>query len=69
MRLQPCQVLDLTTRDGTLCAQILGDLGADVIQIEPPGGASGRHYGPFLGDRADPEASLGWWAYTRGLPA
>ncbi len=49
-----------------LCAQILGDLGADVIQIEPPGGASGRQTGPFYKNREDPENSLNWWSYARG---
>ncbi len=66
MLLQPYRVHDLMARDGTLCAQILGELGADLIQIGPPGGAPGRYYGPLLGDRPDPEASLGWWAYARG---
>ncbi len=49
-----------------LCAQILGDLGADVIQVEPPGGAAGRRFGPFYGGREDPEHSLAWWGYARG---
>ncbi|MGD8417262.1 MAG: CoA transferase, partial [Pseudomonadales bacterium] len=66
MLLSPYRVLDLTHTHGVLCAQILGDLGADVIQIEPPGGAPGRHLGPFLGDEPDPEASLYWWGYARG---
>jgi crotonobetainyl-CoA:carnitine CoA-transferase CaiB-like acyl-CoA transferase len=49
-----------------LCAQILADLGADVVQIEPPGGAPGRMAGPFLNDVPDPEGSLAWWAFARG---
>src|SRR5689334_14342774 len=64
--LQSVRVLDLTERQGMLCAQILADLGADVVQVEPPGGAAGRQAGPFLGDVADPEGSLTWWAYARG---
>src|SRR5215467_3388676 len=64
--LQSIRVLDLTARQGMLCAQILADLGADVVQIEPPGGAAGRAVGPFLGDVVDPEGSLSWWAYARG---
>ena len=66
MLLRPYRVLDLTHTHGMLCAQILGDLGADVIQIEPRGGAHGRSLGPFLEDRADPQNSLYWWGYSRG---
>ncbi len=66
MLLQPYRVIDLTHTHGTLCAQILGDLGADVIQIEPPGGAPGRKLGPFLANHEDSEHSLNWWAYARG---
>ena len=36
--LSPYRVLDLTDQRGLLCGKILADLGADVIQIEPPGG-------------------------------
>ncbi len=64
--LAPYRVLDLSTERGLLCGQILGDLGADVIKIEPPGGSPARRTGPFRDDRADdPEASLYWWAYNR----
>ena len=34
------RVLDLTDEKGLLGGKILGDLGADVIAIEKPGGAS-----------------------------
>jgi crotonobetainyl-CoA:carnitine CoA-transferase CaiB-like acyl-CoA transferase len=63
--LSPYRVLDLTTERGLLCGQILGDLGADVIKIEPPGGSSARRLGPFFEDRPDPNRSIYWWAYNR----
>lgn len=44
-----------------LCGRVLGDLGADVIQIEPPGGSSARSTGPFYHDVTDPERSLTWF--------
>lgn len=36
----------------------LGDLGADVIKIEKPGGDGARMLGPFSGNVPDPEKSL-----------
>jgi crotonobetainyl-CoA:carnitine CoA-transferase CaiB-like acyl-CoA transferase len=63
--LAPYRVLDLTNERGLLCGQILGDLGADVVQIEPPGGSSARRLGPFLADEPGPDRSLYWWAYNR----
>ena len=62
--LAPYRVLDLTDAIGWLCARILGDLGADVIKIEPPGGDPGRYLGPFFHDDADAEKSLPWLAYN-----
>jgi crotonobetainyl-CoA:carnitine CoA-transferase CaiB-like acyl-CoA transferase len=38
--LSPYRVLDLTDHGALLCGQILGDLGADVVLIEPPQGVS-----------------------------
>jgi crotonobetainyl-CoA:carnitine CoA-transferase CaiB-like acyl-CoA transferase len=66
MLLKPYRVLDLTQERGNLAGQILADLGADVIQVEPPGGASGRRLAPFYQDKQDNEHSLYWWGYTRG---
>jgi crotonobetainyl-CoA:carnitine CoA-transferase CaiB-like acyl-CoA transferase len=63
--LNPYRALDLTTERGLLCGQILADLGADVIKIEPPGGSSARKLGPFYQDQEDAENSLYWWAYNR----
>ena len=63
--LEPYRVLDLTDDRGLLCGQILGDLGADVIQVEPPGGSPARRRGPFAGDVPHPDRSLAWWAYAR----
>jgi len=63
--LSPYRVLDLTNHRGLLCGQMLGDLGADVIQVEPPGGSPARRIGPFLDDVPHPDRSLAWWAQTR----
>lgn len=64
--LETCRVLDLTDHRGLVCGQILRDLGADVIHVEPPGGSGARRVGPFAGDVEHPERSLHWWAYARG---
>jgi len=56
--------LDLTDDKGFLCGRILGDLGADVIKVELPGGDPSRRIGPFYKDIPDPEKSLYWFAYN-----
>jgi crotonobetainyl-CoA:carnitine CoA-transferase CaiB-like acyl-CoA transferase len=62
--LSPYRVLDLTDEKGWLCGKIMGDLGADVIKIEPPGGDPGRNIGPFYHDEPNPEKSLYWFAFN-----
>ena len=56
------RVLDLTQGGYLMCGKVLGDLGADVIKIEPPGGCSTRKQGPFYHDDIHPEKSLYWFA-------
>ncbi len=55
------RVLDLTEDGCMLCGKILGDLAADVIQIEPTGGSPTRNIGPFYHDIPDPERNLTWF--------
>ncbi len=56
------RVLDLTREPGFLAGKLLGDLGADVVKVEPPAGDPARHRPPFWGGAADPERSLLWLA-------
>lgn len=64
MWLAPYRVLDLTDEKGSLCPKILGDLGAEVIKIEPPGGSSERKQEPFYQNIPHPEKSLFWFAFN-----
>ena len=41
------RVVDLADEKGELCGRMLGDLGADVLRVEPPGGARSRKIPPF----------------------
>lgn len=62
--LESYRVLDLTDDQGFLCGKVLGDLGADVIKIERPGGDSSRNIRPFYHNTPDPEKSLYWFAFN-----
>ncbi|MFQ5699993.1 MAG: CaiB/BaiF CoA transferase family protein, partial [Myxococcota bacterium] len=63
--LSPYRVLDLCDERGLACGSVLADLGADVVQVEPPTGSRARRLGPFVKDEAGPERSLYWLAYAR----
>lgn len=58
------RVLELADEKGQFCGKLLGDLGADVVKIEPPGGEPCRHVGPFLDDFPHPDRSLSFWYYN-----
>ena len=43
------RVVDMADEKGETCGRFLADLGADVIRVEPPGGARSRRLPPFHG--------------------
>ena len=62
--LENCRVLDLSNETGFLCGKIFGDLGADVIKVEKPGGDASRNVGSYYKDEPDPEKNLYWFSYN-----
>ena len=60
--LEGLRVLEIAGEPGLLAGRLLGDLGADVVQIEPPGGHALRGRGPFWKGIVDRERSLPWLA-------
>lgn len=56
------RVLDLTDHRGVMAGRMLGLMGADVLQVEPPEGSSSRRQAPF--DQSG--RSLFWQAYGTG---
>src|SRR5688572_10081626 len=53
--LSDLRVIDATTTWGELGSRLLGDLGADVVKVEPPGGSPSRSHAPVRED-----VSLSW---------
>lgn len=58
------RVVELAGERTEFAGRMLADFGAEVILVEPPGGAHQRTYGPFVDDVADPERSLWFWHYN-----
>jgi len=63
--LSPYTVIDLTDDRGELASMILGDLGADVIKVEPPRGSPSRRIEPFMDGAPESERSLRYFAFNR----
>jgi len=59
------RVLELSAPETMLAGQILGDLGADVICLEPPGGSAGRRLEPFIDGLPGLDRSLTWHGLNR----
>ncbi len=64
--LSPYRVLDATDDRGEIAGMVLGDLGAEVIKVEPPGGSEGRRRGPSLSGAPAGQGSLQFLAYNGG---
>ncbi len=60
--LSPYRVLDLTDHRGIIAGRMLAQMGADVVQVEPPEGSDGRRIAPFDADGR----SMHWEAYSAG---
>lgn len=58
------KVIELASEHAAFAGKLLGDLGARVVLVEPPGGHPSRRYEPFVDDVPDPEHSLWWWHYN-----
>ena len=58
------RILDLCDEKGLMAGKLLGDLGAEVIKVEPPRGDFSRCIGPFCDNEPDPEKSLFFFAYN-----
>ena len=63
--LSPYRVLDLTDHRGEIGPMLLGDLGADVIRVEPPVGSEARRGGPILDGAPEDLRSLQFHAFNR----
>ncbi len=62
--LQGLTVLEIASDRAAYAGKLFGDLGANVIVVEPPGGHASRWYGPFVDDEPGPNRCLWWWNYN-----
>jgi crotonobetainyl-CoA:carnitine CoA-transferase CaiB-like acyl-CoA transferase len=60
------RVVEVGNESADFCGMLLAGEGADVIKVEPPGGAPGRRIGPFYEDIPGADRSLFYWFYNRG---
>jgi crotonobetainyl-CoA:carnitine CoA-transferase CaiB-like acyl-CoA transferase len=58
------RVIELAHERCAFAGKLLGDMGADVVLVEPIGGAPMRRHEPFADDSPDPERSLAFWHYN-----
>ena len=59
------RVIDLTDHRGEIGPMLLGDLGADVIRVEPPSGSAARTVEPTIDAESSDQRSLSFLAFNR----
>jgi benzylsuccinate CoA-transferase BbsE subunit len=59
--LEGVRIVEFTDELGSYCGRLLGDLGAEVIKVEPPGGGRQRHSPPFYRGQDTPDTSIAFW--------
>jgi benzylsuccinate CoA-transferase BbsE subunit len=64
--LEDLRVIELANECGVYCGKLLVGMGANVIKVERPGGATTRSIGPFLHDDPHPEKSLQFAYHNTG---
>jgi len=62
--LQGIRVIELANERIAFAGKLLGDMGADVILIEPPSGDLSRNYPPHLNGEPGENRSLYFWHYN-----
>src|SRR6185436_18425923 len=60
------RVLEVVDESAEYAGRLLAGFGADVVKLEPPGGAPSRRIGPYLDDVPHPDRSLHFWHYNVG---
>ena len=58
------RAVELSSELAAWAGKLLGDMGTDVILVEPPSGARTRGFAPFVYDVPDPDRSLWFWHYN-----
>jgi crotonobetainyl-CoA:carnitine CoA-transferase CaiB-like acyl-CoA transferase len=58
------RVVELASEEAAFAGKLLGELGADVVLVEPAGGHVTRRYGPVAEGLPPGENSLWWWHYN-----
>lgn len=64
--LDDLRVLEVGDPSGEYAGRLLAGFGAEVVKLEPPGGAPSRRIGPFYHDEPHPDRSLHFWHYNVG---
>ena len=62
--LEDVRVLEVGGELGAWCGKLLGDMGADVVKVEPPTGDRTRAWEPFYRGEPHPDRSLFFWHYN-----